>query len=86
MTTRRSAISRISSRSLLTSSTAAPRLRAATISAWICATAEKWSPKHGFAAMITSAPPASSRASTARCTLPPDNAESGVCGERVRIS
>jgi hypothetical protein len=34
----------------LTSSTAAPRLRAAMISAWICATAAKSRPKHGLAA------------------------------------
>ena len=48
MTTMRSASSSNSSRSSLTSSTAAPRLRAATISAWISATAAKSSPKHGI--------------------------------------
>ena len=77
----RSDSSSSSSRSSLTSSTAAPRLRAATIRPWISATAAKSSPNTGLAAISTSTSPDSSRASTARCTLPPDSVAIGASGD-----
>ena len=64
---------RISSRSALTSSTAAPRSRAWRSRACTSATAAKSRPMQGLAATSTSTALASSRASTTRCTLPPDS-------------
>ena len=40
-------------------------------------------PKQGLAAISTSTSPPSSRANTARCTLPPGSAEIGVSGVRA---
>ena len=51
--------------------------------AWISATAAKSSPKTGFAAISTLMLPASSRASTARCTLPPERLAIGASSPRV---
>ena len=73
ITTMRSASVSSSSRSSLTSSTAQPRLRAAISRPWISATAAKSSPNTGLLTSSSLASPASSRASTARCTLPPDS-------------
>src|SRR5260221_1201026 len=81
--TMRSESSSSSSRSALTSSTAAPSLRAARMRSWISATAAKSRPNTGLAAISTNASPESSRASTARCTLPPESAAIGVSGPRV---
>ena len=80
ITTIRSESCRISSRSSLTSSTAAPRLRAWTIRARISATAAKSRPKQGLATISRSPSLESSRASTARCTLPPDRPLIGRIG------
>ena len=78
ITTMRSASSSSSSRSSLISSTAPPRARTCTMRLWISATAAKSSPNTGFAAISTLMSPASSRASTARCTLPPDRLRIGA--------
>jgi hypothetical protein len=77
ITTMRSASSSSSSRSSLISSTAAPRSRTPRMRAWISVTAAKSRPNTGLAAISTSMSPASSRASTARCTLPPDRLRDG---------
>ena len=53
ITRMRSASASSSSRSSLTSSTAAPALRASRIRAWISATAAKSRPKQGLAAIST---------------------------------
>ena len=45
---------------------------------WISATAAKSSPNTGLAAISTLMSPASSRASTARCTLPPERLRIGA--------
>src|SRR4029079_10817524 len=83
ITTMRSDSCRISSRYSLTSSTAAPRLRACTIRARISATAAKSRPKQGLATISRSPSLDSSRARTARCTLPPDKAVIGASGPGV---
>ena len=54
----------------------AARRAPATMRAWISATAAKSRPNTGLAAISTLTSPASSRASTARCTLPPDRLRS----------
>src|ERR1700687_1094877 len=55
------------------------------ISAWICATAAKSRPKQGLAATRISTSPPSSRASTVRCTLPPDNSPIAVASQRIFV-
>src|SRR5437867_3789054 len=77
MTVMRSESSSSSSRSSLTSRTAAPAFRAATSRSWISATAAKSRPKTGLAAISTDTGSESSRASTARWTLPPESVAAG---------
>ena len=84
-TTNREASARISSRSSLTSSTPAPASRAARSRAWISALAWKSSPKQGLATISSRGLPSSSRASTARCTLPPDSVSIAASGPGVLI-
>src|SRR5579862_7875958 len=79
----RSDTSRSSSRSELTSSTAAPALRLSMILARMSAVAMKSRPKQGFAVISTSQASASSRAKTARWTLPPDRLRIGDVGDGV---
>ena len=57
---------------------AALRRAPARCAAWISATAAKSRPNTGLAAISTLMSPASSRASTARCTLPPDRLRIGA--------
>ncbi|EWS57564.1 hypothetical protein Y694_04451 [Methylibium sp. T29-B] len=83
ITAMRSASSISSSRSSLISSTAPPRSRTCSSRAWISATAAKSRPNTGLAAISTFTSPASSRASTARCTLPPDSEPIGAFSPRV---
>src|SRR5579872_2664662 len=80
ITTMRSESWRISSRSSLTRRTAAPRLRVCRMRARISATAAKSRPKQGLATINRSPSLDSSRASTARCTLPPERALIGASG------
>ncbi|MNL64005.1 hypothetical protein D3C87_1881810 [compost metagenome] len=49
----------------------------------ISATEAKSSPKQGLATISTSTSPLSSRASTARCTLPPESVSIGASGPWV---
>src|SRR5713226_9525846 len=69
-----------SSRSSLTRSTAAPAFRAARMRSWISATAAKSSPNTGLATISTDTDSDSSRASTARCTLPTESVAMGASG------
>ena len=83
ITAMRSLSSSSSSRSSLISKTAPPLARTCRMRAWISATAAKSSPNTGFAAINTLIEPASSRASTARCTLPPERLAIGAFSPRV---
>jgi hypothetical protein len=71
--------------SALTSSTTAPRLRTAMISAWICAIAAKSRPKQGLAAIMMSTSPPSSRASTALHVAAGELADRRVVAARLDL-
>src|SRR5690606_13598217 len=78
ITTIRSASSSNSSRSSLISSTAPPWSRTPRRRVWISLTAEMSRPNTGLAAISTLMSPCNSRASTARCALPPERLRMGA--------